>query len=277
MPELPEVETIRTALKDQVLGKEIVRVKVNRPQIIGPPGVKPFIRSLTKDKFTDLVRRGKFLAFQLASDNILIVHLRMTGRLLLVNRPIRGKPDVAINFSNGSGLIYEDRRHLGRILILSNDSDCDLGTRLGLGLEPFSPDFTGRWLAERLQKSRRAVKLFLVDQKIIAGLGNIYACEALFKAGIHPLTPCCLISSTQASRLKQAILFVLKKAVSQRGTSFSDYVDASGRPGNYQHFLKVYGREGERCFRCRANVVRIKHQGRSSYLCPGCQSLPGQS
>ncbi len=275
MPELPEVETIRAGLKDQVLGKEIAQVRVNRPQIIGRPGVKLFIKTLVKDKFTDLVRRGKFLAFPLANDKILIVHLRMTGRLLLSHQPTLGRPDVVIEFSNGARLIYEDRRHLGRMIIVRKDSNSDLGAMLGLGLEPFSPDFTGRWLAGRLQKSRRAVKLFLLDQKIIAGLGNIYACEALFRAGIHPLTPGCRISFAQASRLRHAIVFVLKKAVSLQGTSFSDYVDASGQPGNYQRFLKVYGREGDRCFRCRQTVARIKHQGRSSYFCPGCQPLAG--
>lgn len=272
MPELPEVETIRLGLEGRVVNRLIRQVRLNRPQLLKNVAPDDFVSALKGNSFTGLSRRGKYLAFSLKNGGWLLIHLGMTGRLLMASGLPSSDADLIISFNQRPDLAYQDKRHLGRILLL-REREGDLGKTLGLGPEPFSRAFTAAYLEERLGRTGREIKTFLLDQKAIAGLGNIYACEALFRAGIHPQARCRQLSKRNIVALVKAVRSVFKEALAKRGTSFSDYLDSDGRPGEYQKFLKVYGREGENCLRCLRQVRRLRQQARSSYFCPHCQRL----
>lgn len=272
MPELPEVETIRLGLKDRVINRVIRQVRLNRPEAVKNVGQKAFVSALTGNSFLGVARRGKYLAFPMKGGGTLVVHLGMTGRLLLLPYFPLAEADLVLSFKEGPPLVYHDKRHLGRILLLKEE-ESDFGRVLGLGLEPLSRAFTVAWLKSKVGQTGRDIKTFLLDQKALAGIGNIYACEALFVAGIHPQTRCQELNKRKINDLKEGVIFVLKEALAKRGTSFSDYRDSNGQQGEYQNFLKVYGREGQNCFRCSESIQRIKQQGRSSYFCPGCQKF----
>ena len=267
MPELPEVETIRLGLLPRVLGKEIVAVHLSQLKLLRGLSEEAFVARLKGNSFSNIVRRGKYLAFLLRAGGWLVFHLGMTGRLLLKGGE---RADLLLTFSDGTVLNFKDRRRLGRILLVEGDEG--LSRTLGLGLEPLSEEFNPQWLKDKLSATRQEIKSFLIDQSKIAGLGNIYACEALFYSRIHPQMRCHLLDEEEVGRLYSAILEVLRAALKMRGTSFSDYVDVEGIPGSFQDFLKVYGREGEGCPRCGEAIKRVKHRGRSSYFCPRCQS-----
>lgn len=268
MPELPEVETIRRGLLGHVLERDIVAVRLSRTGLIRDIAPKRFVAALKGNRFLDVVRKGKYLAFPLRAGGAMVAHLRMTGRLVVG----KGKGgDLVITFSDGTELRFEDRRRLAVVTLVGPTVWGGSGEFLSLGPEPFSSEFTAEWLAARLNRSRREVKTFLIDQKIISGLGNIYSNEALFRAGVHPQTRCDRLSLPKARRLWAAVREVLGEALSHRGTSFSDYVDVNGDEGGFQRHLYVYRREGEPCRRCGSTIRRVRHRGRSSFYCPGCQ------
>lgn len=293
MPELPEVETVLRGLKARVLGRRLAAVDVSNPHVIrGDP--KKFKEGLTDRRIEAYHRKGKTLAIELSSWNagataanrqggnqgtrnrgecFLVVHLGMTGQLVVVPRQASVQPHTHVRLVLEGGaeeLRYQDVRRFGRLRCSTRQELESIFARLGPdALEISEPEFfralTGR---------RGAVKGWLLNQQIIAGLGNIYADEALFEARIHPLAQPGRLPEDAARRLHRAVKKILHRAVELQGTSFRDYVDIEGRPGNFLPRLRVYQRTGEPCRRCATPIRRIVIAGRSSHFCSNCQPRP---
>ena len=270
MPELPEVETIARGLANAVTGKTIDAVTVSLPKIAVAPETVSFEAALAGDTITSVGRRGKYVTIDLASGRKLVVHLRMTGRLI-VQSPGHAEPfpytHVVVAFTDGSRLSFADVRQFGRIRLLAAGDPWDADG----GVEPLSEGFTSEAFVSMLDGRRTRIKAFLLDQSRIAGVGNIYACEALWEAGIRPSRPAHTISRPARRRLHGAIRSVLARSIEARGTSVDDYVDAEGLKGGFQNQLAVYGRLGEPCPRCGKPIVRTVLGQRGTWWCRGCQ------
>ena len=267
MPELPEVETIVRGLAPALTGRRIAEVRVETPRSVVNDLPGDFVSLLRGDRITGVTRRGKFIVMPLASGSTLTVHLRMTGRLILERTPVEDPyVRVRLRFRDGGWLRFSDMRKFGRMRLTAD------GTwAAGLGVEPLSPAFTPRCLAGLLAGRRGAIKSLLLDQRVMAGVGNIYACEALFQAGIHPARRAGGLSPERVRRLHAALVRVLENAVAMRGTSVEHYVDAEGLEGGFQNNLAVYGREGLSCLRCHAPIKRVTIGQRGTFYCPRCQ------
>jgi formamidopyrimidine-DNA glycosylase len=270
VPELPEVETIVRGLANAVVGKTIGEVEVYMAKIaVAPPGV-PFAGSLRGERIEAVGRRGKFIVVQLGSGRRLTVHLRMTGRLI-VQPPEVSVPHpythIRLTFQDGSRLCFADVRQFGRMRLLAADEAWDADG----GIEPLSEAFTSEAFVSMLDGRRTPIKTFLLDQKYISGVGNIYACEALWVAGIRPSRPAQKLTRPARRRLHGAIRDVLLRSIEARGTSVDDYVDADGLKGGFQNQLSVYGRLGEPCERCGSPIVRTVLGQRGTWWCRRCQ------
>lgn len=279
MPELPEVETVRRSLAGVLEGRALVAVEVLDPRLVAPAAPAAFARRLVGQRVRRLCRRGKFLLFQLApSGEVLLLHLRMTGYLLLaprLRRQMCREPGLRARFGleGGMDLLLWDLRRFGTAEV---HTPVSLAHRLAaLGPEPLGPAFTPGSLARRLAGRSVRVKTFLLDQANLAGLGNIYADEALFRAGIHPERRAGSLTEDEVSRLHQAIVELLEEAIAWGGTTVRTYRDARGAAGGFQQRLAVYGRAGQPCPRCGTPVARIRVAGRSSCFCPACQPVAG--
>jgi formamidopyrimidine-DNA glycosylase len=276
MPELPEVETIRRDLLPHVVGRAIAgfRLSPGASRVIRDVAPEAFARRLSGRRIDDLSRRGKYLLFRLDGPRpplYLAVHLRMTGSLLY--RRAGDPPDAyvraVIALDDGSELRSADLRKLGQIWLADSPEDAT-GK---LGPEPLDDGFTAAKLKETFSGRRAPVKAVLLDQRAIAGIGNIYADEALFAARIHPQRLAATLSDAEVKRLHRAIRRVLNDALGNRGSSFRDYVDGKGREGTHQLRVKVFRRTGQPCYVCGAKIARIKVGGRSTHFCPHCQAL----
>jgi formamidopyrimidine-DNA glycosylase len=270
VPELPEVETIVRGLKRAVLGKTIASVAVTMAKIaVAPPGID-FAASLAGEQIVDVGRRAKFAVIALASGRRLTVHLRMTGRLI-VQAPDAQVPypytHVRFAFTDGWSLSFADVRQFGRVRLLEAGSPWDADG----GVEPLSEAFTSEAFVSMLDGRRTPVKSLLLDQTRVAGIGNIYACEALWEAGIRPARRSHTISKPARRRLHGAIVDVLQRSIDARGTSVDDYVDAEGLKGGFQNELSVYGRLGQPCPRCGNAIVRTVLGQRGTWWCRRCQ------
>lgn len=273
MPELPEVETIKKSLESLVTGLSFTEVDLITPKIVRFPVPQEFIDNLTGKKIKRIGRRGKYLLLHLDDNMTLAIHLRMTGRL--VYAPPEARPSkhthAVFRLSNGFGLYYSDMRRFGRMALMETGRlDAWPGLR-DLGLEPLDEGFTRDFLKKELKRRRTRIKPLLLDQTFIAGLGNIYADEALHRARINPEKSAANLSAREIARLYNAIREVLEEGIANRGTSFKDYVDGLGQMGSNQETLRVYNREGKPCHSCGMPVSRIRLGGRSSYYCPKCQ------
>ena len=269
MPELPEVETIRRDLNSVLVGQKVVEARFLNSAIRESGSYK--IANVLKDKrLVRIDRRGKNMIFHFSNDLAMICHLKMTGRLIVGRRDL---PDARhlhffINFEKDR-LNFFDVRKFGRICILKKDGLVK-HARLGkLGPEPF--DVSAEKFVSLTKKRNKAIKLLLLDQEILAGIGNIYADEALYLAGIRPTRRPSKISRQRLEQLLKAIIEVLQQAISNRGTSVDDYLDGYGRTGNFQKLLRVYGKTNENCPRCGSAFKRIILGGRSTHYCPKCQ------
>ncbi len=267
MPELPEVENYRRDLQNALVGRRFTEVSVDWPRQIATPDVASFVSRVPGQTVQAVERRGKFLIFRLSRD-FLLIHLRMSGRLLIVPGNAPPDPHVHVRFAldDGTELRFRDPRKFGR-LYLVDDPQQVVGE---LGPEPLAADFTPQRFAAMLAGRRGRIKPLLLNQRFLAGLGNIYTDEALYLARIHPLRTADTLTPEEIERLHGAIQATLRRAIDQRGTSFDPfYRDLQGIPGAYERV--VYGRAGEPCPRCGTPIRRIVVGQRGTYLCPTCQ------
>ena len=271
MPELPEVETIRRDLLPALRGRAFTgaSVSADAPRLVQAPSPADFARLLPGRRIEDISRRGKFLVFHLSSGLYLIVHLRMTGALLLrqAGAPADRYVRAVLSLDDGNELRFSDLRKFGAMWLVPDTSPV-LGR---LGPEPMDGGLTSALLRELTARRRVPIKSLLLDQRALAGLGNIYADEALFAAGLHPQRPASGLSDAEVERLHEAILRVLTAALGDRGSSFRDYVDASGREGMHQLRVRVFRRTGQPCYVCGRAIKRVRVGGRSTHYCPKCQ------
>jgi formamidopyrimidine-DNA glycosylase len=277
MPELPEVETVRRTLEPLVLGARIADLLVGSfPGVTGDLTPEQMRAHIVGREITALNRRGKYLLIDFDDDAGLIVHLRMTGSLTVVkiDEPPERFENLAIPLANGLSLRFADQRKFGRIVYRPASSLRPLEGKLGP--EPLSSRFSSTYLAARLKGRTAPIKALLLDQRILAGIGNIYADEALFRSRIHPQCPGGLLTGHEIAGLVRSVKVVIREAIERRGTTFSSYRDANGAAGGNQPFLKVYGRgrRGEACFRCGKALEFLTVGGRTSHFCANCQRLP---
>ncbi|MGD9898449.1 MAG: DNA-formamidopyrimidine glycosylase [Calditrichaceae bacterium] len=266
MPELPEVETVAVELRSLVTGKVIETVRPFWEKSFQNMSFQP----LTGQRIKSIGRKGKYLIFRL-SNTFLIIHLRMTGQLVYqndTNNLSENHLRVKIHFDDGSSLNFKDTRKFGRIYHVDHDESF----LENVGRDALDPKMDMKIFKNLLSLSRMSIKAFLLSQKYISGLGNIYVDESLFRAGIHPGTSAAAIPDRRAGELFLVLQQVLRSAVKNMGTTISDYRDAFGNSGNNQRFLKVYGRQGLPCGVCGTPVKKIKFAGRGTHFCPMCQT-----
>lgn len=271
MPELPEVETVKRSVESNICGKKILRVEVNNEDVLDGISKKGFITLLEGHNIEKIERRGKYLIFCLEGKKRLILHLRMTGQLIWFGRDFTMDRHchVVVSFEQG-GFYYRDVRRFGRFCLIGSGGKTENGLKT-LGYEPFDPEFTETYLKKGLAGRRSSIKNRLLDQHFVAGIGNIYADEILFAAGIHPELPCKDLTDNQIAALKEAAVNVLDEAIQYRGTTFSDFRDGYGETGGYQEHLAVFHRDGMACPVCGAVIEKIKCGGRTTSFCPQCQ------
>lgn len=275
MPELPEVETVRRALVPHLTGARIVSVwSSGKPlRLARPLPLRALRAAVTGRRITALRRRAKYILLDTDGPHSVLVHLGMTGQLLVVPHDAPRAPHTHVVFAldRGRDLRFVDPRRFGMVNLVRRDAEDDLPELGILGLDPLGPGLTDISLLDLARRTRQAVKTFLLDQRKVAGIGNIYACEALFEAGVHPSTPANRLTPARVEALRRAIVAVLERGLRNRGTTLRDYRDADGQSGQNQHSLAVYGREGEPCRRCGSPVKRLEHAARGTYFCPRCQ------
>lgn len=273
MPELPEVETIKRVIGPQIQGLTIERVQVRRPEVVAHPGADAFCRGLAGQTVSGVERRGKFLRFRLANGSCAIHHLRMTGCLLLAPAEMPEEKHTHLVFELGGGreLRFSDTRRFGRFWLLQ-DGEADTYTGIAkLGKEPFDADFSADYLRARLGKRKKTVKECLMDQTVVAGIGNIYADEILFAARIAPARAASSLTGGEWARLAVAIPERLAYFIEKNAITPEEYLKTKGQDYRNTPFLQVYGQEGEPCPICGTPLRRAVLGGRSSTYCPACQ------
>jgi formamidopyrimidine-DNA glycosylase len=281
MPELPEVETIRRQLERKVVGKAITEAEVLDPPWCAPRAPGEIEKALRGRRIRAVGRRGKYLVMELDQERFLVMHLRMTGNLLWTGPGETPDEQRYLRFrmilDDGARILFVDQRRFGTGIVIEGRDAFDdyLGRRLGP--EPLEVSFTAELLKETAQGRRAPVKAFLLDQRRVAGIGNIYADEALFRARIHPLKPAGRLRMWELQRLRDAIVAVLEEGIVSFGASIDNYRDANGAEGQMQNRFLVHLREGERCPRCGSTVTKLRAAGRGTYVCPRCQRAPRKS
>jgi formamidopyrimidine-DNA glycosylase len=273
MPELPEVETIRARLEPLLTGRRVTRVGIDDERLTRPLAPGDVGARLEGEQVAAVERRGKYLVVRFESGRSLLIHLRMTGSLL--HTPNGALPDdpyrrAVFSLDNEADVAYRDVRRFGTWLVLEpGELEPYLGMRLGE--EPLSSTFTARRLAERLSGRRAPIKAALLDQRTVAGMGNIYADEALWRARVHPLRPAGALTTDEVRSLHRAVRSALRAGIARQGATLRDYRTPSGEPGGMQREFNVYGREGEPCPRCGTPIERTRAGGRGTWFCPACQ------
>jgi formamidopyrimidine-DNA glycosylase len=261
------------SLQKNLTGLAITGVTINLSKVIRLPGAEEFKSALTGRSIESFGRRGKYLLIHLSGGYTLVIHLRMTGRLVYADPgdELPRHTHVILQLDNGRELRFTDIRQFGRMILIPTESLGEAPELRDLGREPLEKGFTRDFLRKELRRRRTRLKALLLDQTFIAGLGNIYVDEALHRARLHPERLANSLNPREVTRIFHAIQEVLEEGINNRGTSFRDYVDGDGRSGNYQELLRVYSREGHPCPNCRKPINRIKVSGRSTYFCPCCQ------
>ncbi len=263
MPELPEVEVLRRSLEPHLVGDRIERVEVHNAALREPVDRATLVRHAAGREVEALRRRGKYLLINLSGGRTVVVHLGMSGRLTLVpaGTPPEPHEHVALHLRSGGRLRFRDPRRFG-----VGDPHFS-----HLGAEPLEPGFDGAFLARAAAGRRGPVKPFLMDGTVVVGIGNIYATETLFRAGVHPRRSVARLSAARWERVAAEAVQVLSAAIHQGGTTLNDFADGEGNSGYFQVSLGVYGREGEACPACEGPIRRIVQAGRSTFYCPRCQ------
>jgi formamidopyrimidine-DNA glycosylase len=279
MPELPEVETIRARLAPRLEGRRLEHVEIVDPRLTRPEPPEAIAAALEGERITRVGRRGKYLVFAFESGRHLLVHLRMTGN---VEHPAQGGlaadpyRRAVVRLDDESDVAYRDVRRFGTWTLLEPGELEDYFAVRRLGGEPLERGFTTRALTGALAGRRAPIKAALLDQRAAAGVGNIYADEALWRARIHPLRPAGSLDATEIGRLRKAIRAALQMGIARQGATLRDYRDPEGRRGRMQDEFKVYGRAGEPCPRCGTPIEKTRAGGRGTWYCPRCQPLdPG--
>jgi formamidopyrimidine-DNA glycosylase len=275
MPELPEVETIRANLEPHLVGRRLERVEINDWRLVRPFEPIAVAAELEGERVSAVERRGKYLIVRFESGRALLIHLRMTGSLRRVARGALAEDPyrrAVVRLDDGSEVAYRDVRRFGTWLLLEPE-EVDPYLASKVGGEPLERGFTARKLAARLQGRRAPIKAALLDQRTVAGLGNIYADEALWRARVHPLQPAGTLTEDEIARVTRGVKEALRAGIARQGASLRDYSTPDGGRGRMQDRFRVYGREGEPCVRCGTPIERIRAAGRGTWYCPNCQKL----
>ena len=276
MPELPEVETVRASLEPVLVGRRFEQVEIRDARLTRPFDPDEVAAELQGEVVEALERRGKYLVFRFRSGRVLLVHLRMTGTF---RHGRNGTPDddsyrrAVVRLDDGSDVMYRDVRRFGTWLLFEPDEEAPYLARR-LGEEPLTKTFTAAALAARLRGRKAPVKAALLDQRAAAGMGNIYADEALWRAKIHPLRPAGDLSPSEIRRLHRGINHAISAGIARQGTTLRDYRTPDGKSGSMQDELRVYGRGGEPCPRCGTEIAKTRAAGRGTWYCPNCQRSP---
>ncbi len=273
MPELPEVETIKRVIEPQIQGLTIENVTVKRPEVTAYPTADEFCKLLTGQTVSHMIRRGKFLVIQLNSNDRIILHLRMTGCLLLTpaDYPEEKHTHVIFRLNNGKELRFSDTRRFGRLWLLKNGKADTYSGIEKLGTEPLDKLLTAEYLKTLLGKRKKTVKECLLDQSVIAGIGNIYSDEILFTAGIYPARPANSLNMEEWERLAAVIPERISYFIEVNKITPEEYLETKGQDYRNTPFLQVYGREGKPCPKCGEMLCRMVVGGRGSVYCPVCQ------
>ncbi|MFH0818848.1 MAG: bifunctional DNA-formamidopyrimidine glycosylase/DNA-(apurinic or apyrimidinic site) lyase [Patescibacteria group bacterium] len=290
MPELPEVETIKQDLRKQILRKKIKSVLIRKPKLI-KSNKKEFVKVLLNSKFQEIDRIGKLMIFKIVEtrhgvslqSQFLLIHLKMTGQLIYQDKKniiagghmnikdqLPGKQThIIFEFQDGTKLFFNDQRQFGYMKVVDTKELEKVKEKFGI--EPLTPSFTWQNFNKILQNRKTSIKAVILNQKLIAGLGNIYADEALFLAGIRPDKKVNFLLLPEKKKLFSVINPLFKKAIKYRGTTFNNYVDSKGEKGNFSRVLKVFHRDGQKCCRCGALIKKSRVAGRGTHYCPFCQ------
>ena len=277
MPELPEVETVRTNLEPVLLGRTFARVAIDDPRLTRPFDPQMVARELEGERVASVERRGKYLVVRFESGRSLLVHLRMTGSFRHV--PAGASADgphtrAVVRLDDGSDVTYRDVRRFGTWLLVE-PSELETYLAARLGEEPLARGFGPAALAARLANRRAPLKAALLDQRTLAGLGNIYVDEALWRARLYPLRPANSLDADEIRALHRGIRAALRMGIARQGATLRDYAQPDGSRGSMQHEFKVYGRESEPCDRCGTPIAKTRAGGRGTWYCPTCQpALP---
>ena len=269
MPELPEVETVARGLNSRITGKTIESVEVFDGELLRNVTEAELREKVVAAEVTEVSRRGKYVLVELDGEYFLAIHLRMTGKLLLREQGEGTEYQrISFTFAGDGRLVMDNMRRFGTLDLVSGLDEAPLAS---LGLEPFTDNYSWRDFRE-LFETTQPLKLLLLDQKKVSGLGNIYASEALFRARLDPRLSGEETSEAERRRLYEAIPEVLAEAIEHNGTTFSNFRDSNGEAGSFQEFLDVYQKEGEPCPVCGSEIVKVSQSGRSTYYCPDCQA-----
>lgn len=271
MPELPEVETVRRGLERLVLGRTILSVEVKVPKMV-KTSYQSFLNELPGQRIQAMRRRGKYLIFDFGQ-LIMISHLRMEGKYLLFTDQVPTNKHFHLFFKldDGSTLVYQDVRKFGTFDLLSKNQEEDYFTKKKLGPEPTKKAFKYASFERALMRSDKPIKPLLLDQKLVAGLGNIYVDEVLWAAKVHPETPARELSKAAMKRVHDQTIAILQLGIEKGGSTIRTYRNALGEDGTMQDYLQVYGKTGQPCLRCASTIEKIKLGGRGTHLCPHCQ------
>ncbi len=278
MPELPEVETVRARLEPVLTGRRFERVEIHDPRLVRPYEPAEVAAELEGERVAAVERRGKYLIFRFESERVLLIHLRMTGSLRHTSGDLAEDPHrrAVVRLDNGSDVTYRDVRRFGTWLLLEpGELEPYLGARVGE--EPLDALFTAARLGERLARRRAPIKAALLDQRTLAGMGNIYVDEALWRAKIHPLRAAESLDRNELRRLHKAVRAALEAGIARQGSTLRDYALPDGGSGSMQHEFKVYGREGEPCDRCGTPISKTRVAGRGTWFCSTCQPAQAAS
>ena len=271
MPELPEVETVKNALRRLILNKKILKVDVFHNNIIASPSVDEFKEKIINETINDISRRGKWLIFEL-SNYYLVSHLRMEGKYFLKHKEDeRNKHEHVVFHFSDSELRYHDTRKFGKMYLIEKDK-LEISHPIDeLGLEPWSEDLTVNYLKDKYNNKKTAIKTVLLDQSIITGIGNIYADEILFLSKINPLEKACSLNNKQLESIIKYTRDVLSAAIKLGGTTIKSYESEEGVHGRFQNNLLVHNHSGDKCPNCKTEIIKITVNGRGTYYCPKCQ------